>query len=591
MSNENLEQAGDSDISESSDTGAPEENVPEGNVPERCRFCANWLGHKSGNSQDQRCNRYWGHDPRFGDFTGEDLADEPFTGPAYVKRDCRVPRWGIPIPPMSEAGRPVGPKPDPEMVDAFVPIKAGTVCLQTGGEEHELTAHQLRQYLMADQSEKEELLDQFEHRKEKRDTIETQNQNHYNDKFGTNPRVRDGLNELPPWKRGEEKIPVGILPLDAALNGGTEPGTAINVSGNPDAGKSTLNYAMAGAHIRYYRNHVYQNVIDTLLPEGLDGADEEKKKKVLERARASAEGEKVAMLNNERFTPDYAINAMNLGPPLFDSELSPKEIANQSLSLLDTKHIEEATQQFLDAIGTDAKQFDENRNSNIRSYMLPITFRSFVWDSIDASSYSEEEFSGKDQEKLRMGDESRMGTQARFLAEFFRKAEKAHKIPSTIQMVSQYRANIGSYGGGKSPHRGNAHPYFTDLELDVWHSKTESKNLAGNLQSVHISFEKVHVDANVTQGDDIQIYLRPGQGYDPIDNAIGYCLNQAEQKEDATNGVDCLYRNGSWVYYRPPGESEELQTQGTDPKEVYELVKEAGAEDQFYNQLLKSIEI
>jgi RecA/RadA recombinase len=475
------------------------------------------------------------------------------------------------------------------MVDAFVPIKAGTVCLQTGGEEYELTAYQLRQYLMADQSEKEELLDQFEHREEKRDAIEQQTQSHYEDKYGTNPRVRDGLSELPPWKRGEEKIQTGILPLDMALGGGIAPGTAINVSGNPDAGKSTLSYAIAGGHIRYYRRNVYQHVIDTLLPEGLEEASSEEKEEVLSRARAAAEGERIAVISNERFDPKYATKAMNLGSPLFESELSPREVANQSLSLIDTEFVEESTQESIEAMDTDSKQFDENRGPSTQSYELPITFRELLWDSLDASRFSEEHFSGNDQEKLRMGDESRMGTQSRLLAEFFRKAYKFHEIPSTVQMVSQYRANIGSYGGGKSPHRGNAHPYFTDVEMDVWHSKSESKSLSGNLQSVHISFEKVHVGANVTEGDDIQVYLRPGQGYDPVDNAIGYCLNQAEQKEGATNGVGCLYRNASWVYYRPPGEEEELSMQGTDPEEVYGLVKEAGAENEFYDQILESL--
>lgn len=576
------------DPSDLADDGS-DQNFPEGDVPGRCKGCANWLGHWSGNNQDQRCNRNWGHEARFGDFTGKETAEKFFAHPAYVKRDCRVPRWGVPIPPMNEKGEPVGPTPDPEMIDAFVPLRRRTVCLQTGGEFYDLTAHELRQYLMADQSEKEELLEMFDNRDEKREAVNQQTKAHYQDKYGTNPKVREGLSELPPWKRSEEKIPTGILPLDAALNGGIEPGTAINVSGNPDAGKSTLSYALAGAHIRYYRQNVYEHVKSTMLPEGGENAKPERKKEVERMARVKAENEKIMFLATERFTPSYAVNAMNLGEPLFESELSPEEIADQSLDLVDDEFIEESTQKVIEAMDIDSKELDGKRKPNIFSYMLPVSYRKLLWDSLDAGRLSEEHFSGNDQEKVRMGDESRVGAQARLLAEFFRKSYKAADLPMTVQMVSQYRANINSYGGGKSPHRGNAHPYFTDLELDVWHSKTESKNLAGNLQSVHISPEKVHVDANITEGDDIQLYLRPGQGYDPVDNAIGYCLNEAEQKEDATNGVGSLYRNGSWVYYRPPGEDEEINMQGTDPQAVYDMIEEAGYADQLYEQLLSDV--
>jgi len=568
----------------------PEEDVPEGNVPDRCRRCAHWLGRRSGNPRDQRCNRRWGHEARFGDFTSEDLADEPFSRPAYVKRDCRVPQWGVPLPPVSESGRPVGKTPDPNMIDAFLPAGSGTICLQANRRTYELDAHQLQQYLMADKPEKEELLESFDRREEKRTAIEEQTNAHYKGKYGTNPKVREGMKELPPWKRSKEKVTFGILPLDAALNGGVEPGTAINFSGNPDAGKSTLAYALAGAHIRYYRQKVYELSVDAMLPDGGEDAKPEFRNEVETLARERAEGEQIALINNERFDTGYATEAMNLGSPLFESELSAREIADQSLRFIDTEYVEEAMQSFIEAIDIDSKDFDEKRKPHVYSWMPPITFRALIWDSIDAGRLAEEHLSGKGQEKIRMGDESRMGTQSRLLAEFFRKSYKASDIPCSMGMVSQYRANIGSYGGGKSPHRGNAHPYFTDLEMDVYTSATETKKLSGDLKSVHVRFEKVHVDSNVTESDEVQLYLRPGKGYDPIDNAIGYCLNEAEQKTDATNGVDCLWRNSSWVYYIPPGEEEPARTQGTDPSGVYEdLVKETGSESEFYDQLLSAV--
>ena len=512
-------------------------------IPTKCRSCVFWLGRYSGNEHDRRCNRAWGHEARHGDFSFVDEEGYKIQTGKEVDPNCEIRRWGAPIPFIDENGNPHGEPPDPVYVPAYnqaLPkegqglLRSTPIALQRNGELYYLNAKQLRRYLMADSPE-DKLNALFESRDQRRKEAAKKLQQVYKDMYGTNLQVLQGAKELPPYSRGLERISTRIPQLDHALNGGLIPGTRVNISGQEDSGKTTLKNHLEGSILRYY----------------------------LQRSPNPA-SEKIARIVPENYTLSYMLKAMQMTHANHGYD-EMEDLFNEHVDIFDSTFQEESMEAIVSFITGDVKALGEFRNSEIWSYQLPVRYRSFSIDSIDADALAEESQDSKGNEQ-HIGENHRMATQARLLAEAFRKLYKASKVPVTLILLSQYRSsNFGGFGGGqKSEHRGNAHPYFVDLGLNLWNNRFDPDN--DDYMRVHINFKKVHTDASVVPGEEVELALVPGLGLDPTVNSLNYL-----------KGVDnpLVDQRGSWYYWQP-GTDNEIKRQGSDPVDVRDWLLENG---------------
>lgn len=495
------------------------------------------MGRYSGDSNDQRCNRAWGHEKAHGDFSTVDEEGYRIHKGKSVDPNCKVRLWGPPIPFVDENGNPQGEPKAPTYVPAYARAlpKEGTglrrsspIALQHNGTNYYLNAKQLRNYLMAD-SPDEQLQALFDSRDDRRKEGAKKLQQVYQDMYGTNLQVLQGAKELPPYSRGLERISTRIPQLDTALNGGLIPGTRVNISGQEDAGKTTLKNHLEGSILRYY----------------------------LQRSPDPA-SEKIARIVPEDYTLSYMLKAMQMTHKNHGYE-EMEDLFNEHVDIFDSTFQEESMEAIVSFITGDVKALGQFRNSEIWSYQLPVRYRSFSIDSIDADALAEESQDSKGNEQ-HIGEDHRMATQARLLAEAFRKLYKASKVPVTLILLSQYRSgNFGGFGGGqKSEHRGNAHPYFVDLGINLWNNRFDPKK--DDYMRVHLNFKKVHTDASVVPGEEIELALVPGLGLDPTINSLAYLKNHAN---------DLVDQRGSWFYWQPDSDYE-MKRQGGDPVDVRE---------------------
>jgi RecA/RadA recombinase len=551
-------------------------------VPERCKGCAHWLGRFSGEDDDRRCNRNWGHEATHGDFSGIGQDGAPYGQPKEVQKECQVPRWGFPLPPMDENGYVVGHSADKPALDN-ARIESGmregsglrrSTPIQFHTDKGTLLLHadQLNKYLMA--TEQDETLEElWDDREEERDQLHEEDQRTYEDMYGVSQEVFDGAKQLPAWERGQEKIPTGIPQFDLALNGGITPGVRMNISGRPDAGKTTLKNMLEGATLRYYLENSPRpgaEKIARIVPEGfvlpymlrsmnVDGFARD----VMGYAGSAAPAEQLDPNSNEMLQGAY-------------------EVFDKHVRTLDTTFQEESFQSIISQVNEDVERLSGHRQPGMFSYELPSFYRMFSIDSIDADELAEEHFkSPKDKTESKMGEEHRVATQARLLAEGFRKLYKASKVPVSLILISQQRAEgIGTGFASKSETRGNAHPYFIDLGISLWANKYKPNK--DDFKHVHAVFKKLHVDCNITPGEEVELYLKPHEGFVPVLNAIKFAL----ERDD----VDILSRSGSWVYYGK-GTDEEMNRQGTNPQDIADWLREAGVFEGLYPKIMRDLGI
>lgn len=521
-------------------------------IPKRCRSCAHWVGRYTGNSEDTRCNRNYGHLEELGHFYDPaTMRQEAYGHPAYVEHKCKRPRWGLPLPLVDGHGRSVAPPSTPPMVDAYLPalpreeegiFRSVPVVLRTPHGDLTVNSKQLHQYLMASASQKEKLANRFKARDKKRKKTAKQHQKTYKNMYGTTPQVLEGMDQLPPFRRSLEKVPTGLYPLDEALNGGIPVGARVNISGKPDSGKSTLVHSIEGAFVRYYRSKVYNFFLNEM------GASEEE-------AKAHASREKIGLIKPESFEVEYMLRALNLG-----NREKSKALFNQHCDILATNFAEESTQYVISCLNSDSIDNQDLRGPDTYSYMIPNQYRLFTLDSIDADELAEDSF-GKGMKEKSMGENSRIAAGARLLAEFFRKAYKAAEIPVTLLMVSQERTTNIQFRASTSVHRGKAHPYFTNLEMNLYSPKMKPGD---STKKIICRFGKVHVDASVKEGDEIELALRPGHGIKIGDNLIPKGFD-----------VGALNQAGSWITFVDL-KGEEHKNQGTDEVTISDWLRGEG---------------
>lgn len=540
-------------------------------VPNRCRVCANWLGHLSGRAGDTRCNRNWGHDEAVGKLYDPAMPGAlTWSKPAYVRLDCQVPADDTgSIPSIDEWGNVTGPPGKPKWIDAFMPIagregegelRSVPVKFVTPYGDAVFTSEDLQDYLtMATPAQRKRLIESANARTGNRTQMQKQHSKHYEKKHHAAPKVLTGSQALPPWERGLEKVATGLAPLDVALKGGIPVGTRLNVSGTPDAGKSSLVNRIEGAFIRYYVENA-RSFYDTLVAGG-DLTQEE--------ADEIISQERIGLIKPESFELDYMVKAYGLEG--FEGKTS-QEVFDSYCDILATNFAEESMQYVVSALNADNASLSEFRDANTYSYMIPNQYRLFTFDSIDAEELASESFGKNDSESM-IGDNHRIAGGARLLSEFFRKGYKAKKIPVTLILVSQQRMTNLATQAKSSPHRGKAHPYFTTLEFNLWSPKMGE---GATTKEVIIKFGKVHVDAAIKSGDQISIFLRPGKGFTKIDNCVPVAFD-----------LGVLRKSGSWVYYITSA-GVEMKNQGADPGKVADWLDSHGLADELYNRTMEA---
>jgi len=174
-----------------------------------------------------------------------------------------------------------------------------------------------------------------------------------------------------------------------------------------------------------------------------------------------------------------------------------------------------------------------------------------------------------------MGENARIASQARVLAEFFRKGYKAASIPITLILVSQHRTTNIQTRASTSAHRGKAHPYFTTLELNTYMGKQNPDEIT---QEVKITFGKVHIDAAIQRNEEITLHLRPGHGFTPKDNAIAVAIDEG-----------LITQGGSWMTYNTL-DGRELKNQGSNIGKVADWLESEGLIDEVYGRLMQGVD-
>lgn len=527
-------------------------------IPTRCTSCVNWLGHDSGKSNDIRCNRNWSY---------SELA-LPEQDKDLVETDCKVLKDDSSTVALSDDnGDTLGLKGKAVYVDAYVPLlkatnnewgaPGDTIRFVASGTTEPVwfTSTDLKNYLQAmTPTAKAKLLAQAKDRNKTRSAMQKQHAKHYEKKHTIAPSVMEGSANLPPYAKGLEKVPTGLAPLDIALKGGIPVGTRLNISGSPDAGKSTLVNRIEGAFIKYYTSKVREFWEQ-------QGSDPEE-------VEAIVANEKIGLIKPESFEYNYMKSAMALDEV---EGKTPQELFDAHCDIIATNFAEESTQYVVSALNADNASNGEFRSGETYSYMLPNTYRLFTLDSIDAEDLAEEAISSKGESMI--GDNHRIAGSARLLAEFFRKAYKAAKIPVTLLLVSQHRTANIQIRAKTSIHRGKAHPYFTNLEFNLYSPKMDDKAIT---KEVVLTFGKTHVDASVKQGDSISLYLRPGVGFTMIDNCVPVAFD-----------LGILDKAGSWVSYTALN-GDFHRSQGSDPGKVANWLTSLGLERELYERTMEA---
>lgn len=518
-------------------------------VPKRCTSCVHWLGHSSKDGNDQRCNREYGHDVKHGHFYSTEYHEEPYGHPRYVTDNCTVPLWGLPIDRVDDEGNPIGLPGTPKMVDAYIrrvdkegegDYRSIVVKFNTPYGTAYFNSQELRQYLMATNKEKK-LKELMAKRGLSRKKIQQANSKTYKDMYGIAPRVMEGVDQMSPWQRGLEKVPTGIPALDHAFKGGLPIGQRYNISGEADSGKSSLMNRIEGAFLKYY----LENSLDP-------------------------ESEKIGMIKPEGFDLDYLVKAMGLDE---DTDVS-LDMINDHCDIIDSEMAEASLQYIISFLGDDNKNTSEFRDADTYSYQLPIQYRIITLDSLDALQLADENFGAKMKERT-MGDNPQVAAQARLLNRFFRQTYMAEKLPVTLFMISQYRTKNIQTRASKSDKRGKHHAYYTSVEMKLYAPKMKDGDIT---KEIHMTFGKIHTEANIKEGDTIIIHLRPGEGFTKRDNVAAAALE-----------LGVIQKSGSWIRYSPTGKPEdELKTQGTNAGKVADWLSENNLTDKVYAQVMEA---
>ena len=390
-------------------------------IPERCRRCVWWMGHRSGDADDWRCDREWGWSmPELGE-------------PRRVAPDCRVRLWGESLPRMDEHGNPLpGLTPSP-WVDAFIPIKEHPLILvRIGDRVYHATLEALLELMKTG--------DLFRKRTERIESITKKHITIHKHKLGT-----DGLitlaSEQPPWEDGRERIPTGLVQLDWALGGGITPGTTIGLWGEKHVGKSTLRYYLEGVILRYYRQKVYEHLL-------AETGDEEA-------ARQAADDERGLAIATEGYDSSYA---RRLGVPV-DQVIRPR-----------CEYGEQYLQYVIDHVKDNLHHLQVYQRPDVYSYMLPVTIRYYSVDSVDSLKWWADDHGARGKESI-LHDNVQIGARAQILSQFFRMASAAPSIPITSIYITQERTNIAGAFAYKDGLRGNAFAHNLRLEIRLKRAK------------------------------------------------------------------------------------------------------------------------
>lgn len=513
-------------------------------VPSRCRMCSHWMGRYSGDDNDQRCNRNWGHEAAHGDFYGPDQASKAFGQPAEVEYDCKVPRFGPPLPPVDHNGDTIGPRPEPDMVDAFVRARPERVAVTDGGETRHLNAQELRTYINTRSMSSD---NPFAELDKSRKATAQKNQQLHDDRMNTSGELGSAA-DLPPWMRGEERVPTGFPQLDWALGGGFCPGIKFKHWGSYQTWKTTLSMAMMGAHQRYRDQKIEENFGRIADYHGFEASDD-----ALE---ATLQSQKVLGLVGEDFDPSWAAR---------------QGVDIDRMDIYDMKYMEEALQYLVENLKEDLDRIESNFNAELASYIRAINYFHILVDSLDSFKLWADEHGSKDSKNV-LHDDARMASRASLLSKFYRVFSDAPQVPVTFSAMAQQRINMGAgmaYASGK---KGNAEAHNTRVSM---RHKTD-KPKRGE-QTITLEFYQTqHPGVNIGQRETIELIGVLGQGMRPEANVV---------KTAVETGV---VNKSSWLTYEPD-DSEKISQQGTDYLPYAETLKKEGVYQEVYDKALDAL--
>lgn len=434
------------------------------------------MGHKSGDPDDQRCNRNWGHKSAHGDFWSEEFRSESYGHPAYVKRNCKVPRWGPPIPFMDEHGNQIADEaPEPELVDAFVPLRPERVTLVFGEESRDLNDNELRHVInQFDPTMGNPFLDLDK----SREKAHKRNQQLHENKMGTSGEV-GAASDLPQWSRGDEKIRTGMIQLDWALGGGIAPGVKIKSWGKRHTWKSTL-AAVIGAANQQYRDKMIRENFDVL-------ADRWGFEATPDALEAVIGQQRILGLVGEDYDPTWP---------------SRHGLDTERTDLVYTEYLEQSLQDIVENMQEDLDRIETNFDPELASWMRAINYP-FMWvDSWDSFKLWADQHGAGDKKNV-LHDDARMGSRASLLSKFFRTISSASRIPITLHAIGQNRIKMGggmAYGHGD---KGNAEAHNTRVEM-----KHRTKNPDNNgEQEIILEFRQTQHPGGMNVGEREEIRL------------------------------------------------------------------------------------
>jgi RecA/RadA recombinase len=440
-----------------------------------------------------------------------------------------------------------------ERIDAFQPLprsgqprRVGVVCPTSHGlTTLYLTSNELQRLLRSNMS------NAFTDRAQKRQQVLQRNNQLHKKKMGTTGEV-GRASDLPPFMRGTERIPTGLVQLDYALGGnvgtmdlGITPGTMVNLWGSNMSWKTTLKHKIEGAVQNYYDEQLRRHLSEDL------GWDDE----AIEEAVSA---ESLLALADEGYDPSWA-------------ETNGVDI--ERVDIANFKNAEQALQLVVDMMKLDLDNIETNFNPDEKSFMRAVAYRLLTVDSVDSMELWDDTHGARDKENV-LGDNTRMGSRAQLLSQFFRVGSKLNRVPVTSLWISQKRMKMGSiaYSSGQ---RGNAFAHNMRCEI-----KMRSKKPKNGEQEVVLEFRQTQMPGgmNIRERQELSLIGTLGEGFREDVNLLH------------TASEVGVIKKTSWITYEPLDDPDNNISRQCSFEEYAQVLRDEGYYDEVKRRTVEALQ-
>jgi hypothetical protein len=235
-----------------------------------------------------------------------------------------------------------------------------------------------------------------------------------------------------------------------------------------------------------------------------------------------------------------------------------------------TEYLEESLQLIRESILKDQERIKQRFNSDLESWMRVLNYFHVIVDSWDSFAVHDDEHGSGDKKQV-LQDDTRMGSRASLLSDFWKVASNASKMPITVQDIGQQRTALGGGFAYSKGDKGNADAHNARVQMRHF-----TDDMDDGEQEIHLTFEQTQHPGgtNVHEGEQITIIGTP-DGISPV-------LTNLQAAIDA--GV---VKSSSWLTY-VPDDGDKISQQGTNLRTYADTLKEKGVYEEVYQKAVEN---